>query len=56
MCMVFYVSAYISRAVTRADFTRTSVTGQSNSIPIKFLHSAPKEVSILKTATLPGMI
>ena len=30
--------------MNRADFTRTSVTGQSNSILIKFLLSAPKEV------------
>ena len=39
----------IKIAVTRADFTRTSVTnpsvaGQSNSIPTNFLLSAPKEV------------
>ena len=39
----FHLS-YVTIAVTRADFTRTSVTGQSNLIPTKFLISARKEV------------
>ena len=48
-------------AVTRADFTRTSVTlpsdtGQSNySIPTEFLLSAPKEVFISKCPLEPSV-
>ena len=34
----------IQIAVTRADFTRTSVTPQSNTTPTIFLLSAPEEV------------
>ena len=34
----------IQIAVTPADFTRTSVAGQSNSVPTKCLPSAPKGV------------
>ena len=39
-----HVTVPIQITVSRADFTRTSVTLQSNSIPTKYLLSAPKEV------------
>ena len=47
-------------AVTRADFTRTSVivpsiTRQSNLIPTKFLLSAPKEVFTYINTTFEGL-
>ena len=35
-----------------SDFTRTGVTGQSNSIPTKFLLNAPKEVLTSKNKSL----